>query len=212
MTGGGQTFERDFADRERRAEMFLEVCLWTARDFDGGELPHTGEQNRIVRTGVLNQQRAAARIAENCGGDFHVDRGAFAAWRGDFGGEALCVGAAVARYGAFRAARRLRRAGNLTQFHKRLVPIAGGLRRKKTLRGGGEGTPIFRSAQVAADGLYARQDASDVAVEYRERNIVSDAQHRGSCVDADAGKVKRGGKFARELSVVARGDNFRSAM
>ena len=66
--------------------MCFQLCLRVALDFESGELPHAGEKYRVVRAGVLNEQGPAARIAEDCRGDFHVDCGAFSAWGGDFVG------------------------------------------------------------------------------------------------------------------------------
>ena len=76
--------------------MCFQLCLRVARYFYGGELPHAREEHGVMRAGVLNQQGATARIAEDCGGDFHVDWGAFAARCGNYVGEAFCKGAAVA--------------------------------------------------------------------------------------------------------------------
>src|SRR5271165_6111802 len=122
------------------------------------------------------------------------------------------MSAAVAGDWAFLAARRLRRADYFAQFHQGLIPIAGSLRCETCLCGCCEGAPVLRSAQVAANSFYAREDARDVAVEHGERDIVSNAQHGGCGVSADTRKFKRGVQRAGELSGVLRDDSFCCAM
>ena len=127
-----------------------------------------------MRAGVLNQQRAATRVAEDRGGDFHVHGGAFAARCGNFVGQALRVGAAEASDGAVYAVRRLRCADYLAEFHQGLIPIAGGFRSEQIVRGCGERTPICRSAQIATNGIgcapgRARRCRRVRLVEHRKR-------------------------------------------
>src|SRR5271165_5129952 len=122
------------------------------------------------------------------------------------------MSAAVAGDWAFLAARRLRRADYFAQFHQGLIPIAGSLRCETCLCGCCEGAPVLRSAQVAANSYYAREDARDVAVEHGERDIVSDAQHGGCGVRADAGEFQRGVESTWKFSVMLRDDHFRGAM
>ena len=71
---------------------------------------------------------------------------------------------------------------------------------------------VFRGAQVAANGLDAREDAGYVAIEYGQRHIVSDAQDCCGGVDADARKFERDVECAREFSVVLRDNQFCGAM
>ena len=86
VTCGGEFRQGEAVDAERGADMCLELSLRMACDFNGGELPHAREKHVVVGARIFHQDGAAARVAENCGGDFYVDRGALAAGGGDFVG------------------------------------------------------------------------------------------------------------------------------
>jgi hypothetical protein len=161
--------------------------LRVVRNFDGGELPHARKQDAVVRAGILHQYRAGTGITKNRGGDSDPDSAALVAGSGDFRCGAEGIGAAPARGGTDFAARGLRRADGLAQFHERLVPIPGGIARKPILRGCGERTPAVWLAQIAAEGAQARENARDIAVEDGERRVVGDAQDRRGGVAADPG-------------------------
>ena len=113
----GKRFENNAADAKTGAKMLFKLCSRVARDLHGRELPHAGKEDVVVRAGIFHQDRAAARIAKNRGGYFHVYSDAFDAGRRDFIGEAEFVCSAPLRDGAYFAARILRRANRLAQFH-----------------------------------------------------------------------------------------------
>ena len=97
--------------------MLFEFSLRMARDFDGGKLPHAGEEHFVVRARIFHQDCAAARIEKNRGGDFYAHGGAFDAGRGNFICQAKLVSAAPFRDRADFAAGILGRANRLAQFH-----------------------------------------------------------------------------------------------
>ena len=97
-----QSFEhqRMAVERQRSAEVLFELGASVERDLDGGELPHAREKNFVVRAGIADEQRVAARIAKNGGGDADVDGFRLAARSGDFFGEVARAGTAMLRDGA----------------------------------------------------------------------------------------------------------------
>ncbi len=60
---GGKLFKNEAVDAEGGAKMLFKLCSRMARDFDGGELPHAGEEHVVVRARIFHQK--------SCG---HADR------------------------------------------------------------------------------------------------------------------------------------------
>ncbi len=177
MAGGGEGLqrERSAVEGESGAEMPFKLGARMSRDFDGGELPHAGEENVIMSAGIADEEGTSARIAEDGGGDADLDGFWFAARRGNGAGEIASAGEAVLGDGACGAARILRRADGFAEFHEGLVPVAGRGMREKLIGCAPELAPAARGAQVAANGVEPREDAGDVPVEHGERNVVGDA-------------------------------------
>src|SRR5208282_3990215 len=173
---------------------------------------HARKEHIVVRAGIADEERAAARIAENRGSDLDADRCAFAARGGNLAREFARAGAAPSRYGTRRAARSLGRANRLAELHQRLVPVAGGALGEELLRHSRKPAPAVRRAKIAANGAKPREHAGDVAVEDGEGNIVADAQDGCGCVAADAGKREGCVERTREFAAVARDDFLRGAV
>ena len=131
VAGGSQRLEDWNFDAQGFAEVLHQFGLSMCHDLDGGELPQAGEQHVVVRAGILHEDRSAFRIAQNCCGDLDADRCALLAWRRNFLRQVEGVGVAPTRNGALSAAGDLRRADDLSEFHERLVPVAGSLAGQK---------------------------------------------------------------------------------
>ncbi len=114
-------------------------------------------------------------IAQNRRGDFDLTAARFLRGAGISLVRPCACARHQRRYGASRAARRLRRANRFAQFHQRLIPIAGVRRARVTVALRRESFATSRRAQIAAHGAEARQHARNVAIEHSERLIVRDA-------------------------------------
>src|SRR6202795_2284709 len=66
-----ESFDRPGSNVQGSAQMLLEFGFRVPCHLDGGELPHARKQHSFMRTGVFHQQRAAARVQEYGGGNFH---------------------------------------------------------------------------------------------------------------------------------------------
>lgn len=211
VAGSGQRFERErgAVEREDFADVGGKLGLRIARDFHSGELPHAREEDVVVGAGIADKNRATARIAEDGRGNAHFHGGRLATRGGNFFCEVASASTAAARDRTVSAARRLRGADRLAQFHEGLIPVAGRFRREEALSHCPKALPAARRAKIAANGGDAGEDAGDVAVEDRERNIVSDAEDGRRGVAANPGKRERGFQSAWEFAMMASNDFFR---
>ena len=166
VASGGKGFERErrAVELEKLADVSPKLGMRIAGDFDGGKLPHAGEEHVVVGAGITNEDRATVRIAEDGGSDPDFHHGRLAARGGNFAGEALCPRAAAARDGAVGAARRLRRADHFAEFHQGLIPIAGRFVCEEMLGHVGEALPAAGRAKVATNCAEPGENARDVTV------------------------------------------------
>ncbi len=112
-------------DCESRAKMRGELALRVSRNLDGRELPHAREEHVIVRARIPHEQRAAARIAQDGGGDRMRTAAGLRRGAGIVAVKPRARARHQSRDRARAAARRLRRADRFAELHQRLIPVAG---------------------------------------------------------------------------------------